>query len=78
MFGGNCYIGRYENRPINDVASPTAPPPMSFDEWPGPQFNPRQPETFPAYLQAHREWMLRLMQRQFGRRPPLSEKPQSP
>jgi len=42
---------------------------MAFDDWPGPQFDPRQPETFATYLKAHREWMLRLVERQFGRRP---------
>ena len=42
---------------------------MDFQDWPGPQFDPRQPETFAAYLEAHRKWMQALMHRQFGRSP---------
>ena len=38
-------------------------------DWPGPQFDPSHPEAFSSYIKAHREWMLRLMQRQFGHRP---------
>jgi len=63
-------LGRQENRPeASGDPDPTAPRPITFDDWPGPQFDPRQPETFEAYLRAHRDWMLRLMERQFGRRP---------
>ena len=64
-------IARYNiSRPADEVEpASTAPQPMAFDDWPGPQFDPRQPETFATYLKAHREWMLRLVERQFGRRP---------
>ena len=67
---GNRYVGHHEDRPAEaDPASASAPRPISFNDWPGPQFDPRRPETFDAYLKAHRRWMLRLMERQFGRTP---------
>lgn len=70
VFRGNRYVGRHEDRPEDLEAPPTsAPQPTQFADWPGPQFDPRQPEKFDAYLQAHRAWMLRLMERQFGRSP---------
>jgi hypothetical protein len=71
---GNRYLGRHENPP-GDAAKPggSAPPPVAFDDWPGPQFDPREPGKFDAYLAAHRAWMLRLMERQFGRKPPVAE-----
>jgi hypothetical protein len=68
VFCGNRYLGRHEGRP-EEIEPPaaTAPRPIAFEDWPGPQFDPRQPETFAAFLKAHRAWMLRLMERQFGR-----------
>ena len=52
-----------------------APQPIRFDDWPGPQFDPREPERFKAYLKAHRAWMMRLMKRQFGVQPLRNSKP---
>jgi hypothetical protein len=70
-FHGNRYLGNHVDRPEESVTEPSqAPDPLAFDDWPGPQFNPRQPDRFPAFLRAHRRWMLRLMERQFGTRPP--------
>jgi hypothetical protein len=73
-FIGNRYVGRHKGRPLeygDHLAS--APRPIAFPDWPGPDSDPRQPERFPAYLKAHRKWMLRLMQRQFGRTPSAGE-----
>jgi hypothetical protein len=70
VFRGNRYVGPQEDRPQdNEAPSATAPQPIQFTDWPGPQFDPRQPDKFEAFVKAHREWMLRLMERQFGRRP---------
>jgi hypothetical protein len=71
VFRGNRYAGQHDGCPtesLTDVSA--APKPMLFQDWPGPQFDPRAPEKFSAYIQAHRKWMLRLMERQFGVRPP--------
>ncbi len=73
VVSGNAYIGRHEDRPVDNGRDPSAAPkPIAFDDWPGPQFDPAHPEKFGAYIQAHRQWMLRLMERQFGRRPPAT------
>lgn len=69
-FRGNRYLGRHEGRPADHEAPPaTAPQPIPFEDWPGPQFDPRQPDTFGSFLDVHRAWLLQLMERQFGRRP---------
>lgn len=71
-FRGNRYLGRHEDRPVDSVSNnSTAPQPITFEDWPGPQFDPREPGNFDTYLRQHREWMLRLMERQFGRKPAL-------
>ncbi len=69
-FQGNRFAGRHEDRPEQaPEPAASAPKPMDFQDWPGPQFDPRQPETFAAYLEAHRKWMQALMHRQFGHSP---------
>jgi len=79
-FAGNRYLGHHVDPPTEEPATGrcTAPNPIRMVDWPGPQFDPRQPGTFNAYLKAHRSWMLRLMKRQFGRQPILAPKPASP
>lgn len=73
LFAGNVYAGTHEDRPQDDDANgPAAPRPITFADWPGPQFDPAHPETFHAYIRAHRKWMLRLMKKQFDQRPPKS------
>ncbi len=72
VVSGNVFLGRHEDRPVDTGKdSSAAPKPIAFEDWPGPQFDPSHPETFSRYIQAHRQWMLRLMERQFGRRPPV-------
>jgi hypothetical protein len=74
VFSGNHYEGRHEDRPAEDAGGDSlAPKPVTFEDWPGPQFDPREPQKFSAFINAHRAWMLRLMERQFGRRPSLHE-----
>jgi hypothetical protein len=70
VFQGNRYLGRHEHQPVeSNPTDSSAPIPIRFSDWPGPQFDPRNPEKFPAYIQHHRTWMMRLMRQQFGRRP---------
>lgn len=69
-FHGNRYVGRHENPPADGNSTGTsAPQPIRFEDWPGPQFDPRAPEKFNTYLKTHRAWMVRLMKRQFGKKP---------
>ncbi|MGH7972882.1 MAG: right-handed parallel beta-helix repeat-containing protein, partial [Limisphaerales bacterium] len=68
-FEGNRYVGKHADPPSEALSTGKAPEPIQFDDWPGPQFDPRQPDTFDHYIKAHRAWMVCLMKRQFGRRP---------
>lgn len=69
VFEGNRYIGQHKDRPEDKADSAAAPNPISFDDWPGPQFDPHEPQRFAQFIKEHRAWMLRLMQRQFGKAP---------
>jgi hypothetical protein len=69
VFRGNRYVGRHEGRPEGEPPPDRAPTPITFDDWPGPQFDPREPEKLRPFLLAHRAWMLSLMEKQFGHRP---------
>ncbi len=70
VFSGNVYSGRHEDRPVEKESDCTAAPkPVTFADWPGPQFDPAHTEDFSSFIKAHRKWMLRLMERQFGRPP---------
>jgi hypothetical protein len=72
VFRGNRFEGRHEGHPESaGGAFGKAPRPIAFDDGPGPRFDPTNPETFGAFIEAHREWVLRLMERQFGQRPEL-------
>lgn len=66
VFDGNRYIGRNLNRPEDPkgVVEESAPPPEL--DWSGPQFDPIDPDRFDAFMAAHREWIIRLFQQQFG------------
>jgi hypothetical protein len=76
-FQGNHYLGRHENRPPESgVDVSTAPKPIQFDGWPGPQFDPRHPDDFGRFMVEHRQWMTRLMERQFGHYPPVETRAQ--
>jgi len=36
-------------------------------EWEAPPFDLARPDNFESFLERHRQWMLRLFERQFGR-----------
>ncbi len=72
VFSGNRYVGRHEDQPQEEASKgSTAPRPIRFEDWPGPQFDPHQPEKFNTYIKAHRAWMEHLMKRQFGKGPSI-------
>ena len=75
VFRRNRYLGVHENRPVEtDADDSAAPDPITFDDWPGPQFDPHQPDTFGRFIDAHRGWMLRLMKRQFPKNAPTGQR----
>lgn len=69
VFAGNRYEGSHAGKPEDNTPG-KAPRALKDWEWnwPGPQLDPAQPEKFEDYIEAHRAWMVRLMERQFGRR----------
>jgi hypothetical protein len=65
VFEGNQYIGRHVDRPEDAKGVERGSPPPQLD-WNEPQFDPSKPDEFDAFLKKHREWMMRLFNRQFG------------
>ncbi len=65
IFEGNRYSGKQVDRPEDSKAVLDAVPPEI--DWEAPQFDPAKPDEFEAYLAKHRQWMMRLFERQFGR-----------
>lgn len=66
-FEGNRYAGHQVDRPPDpsgvDEDLENAP---KFD-WNAPEFDPSRPDELDAFLVRHREWMIALFERQFGR-----------
>jgi hypothetical protein len=63
VFDGNRYSGEHAGRPADahaGVATPRRP------LWNGPQFDPARGGNFNRFLAAHRAWMRRLREAQFG------------
>ena len=66
VFDGNVYLGRHLDRPSDAAgkeAASTGAPPSGDDE---PSFDPASPRNFDAFLAAHRSWMIRMLEREFG------------
>lgn len=37
-------------------------------QWEGPRFDPSKPEGFEPFIKAHRAWLVKLLEAQFGRK----------
>jgi hypothetical protein len=72
-FEGNRYFGQTKDIPqdASAIIDPHYRQPKL--DWSEPIFDPEHPETFPAYLTEHRQWMLNLFTSQFGEPPHLDE-----
>lgn len=66
VFDGNRYIGRHIDRPEDATGVTAESATVPRLEWNGPQYDPAHPDGFDAFLERHRQWMLRLFQAQFG------------
>jgi hypothetical protein len=73
QFEGNKYLGRNVDLPQDPTAviDPNYRPAKL--DWTEPAFDPAHPEQFSVYLAKHRQWMLHLFARQFGRPPHLED-----
>jgi hypothetical protein len=71
VFEGNRWVGNHANAPddLTAVVDPPAPEPQF--EWTGPELDSLNPENVASFMRAHREWMMRLCEQQFGAPPKL-------
>lgn len=65
-FVGNTYVGTHTDRP-EDAQAKTEYKPKKL-EWDGPRFDPSKPEGFDMFMRAHRAWLVKLLETQFGRK----------
>ncbi len=67
VFEGNRYIGRNIDHPVDatGVFLDSRIPPER--DWNGPPFDTSDPDAFDVFLAAHRKWITRLLEQQFGR-----------
>jgi hypothetical protein len=66
VFTGNQYFGKQIDRPDDPTGTVTAKTPTMSRDWEGPQFDPAQPDTFPAFMVRHKAWLNALMTSEFG------------
>jgi hypothetical protein len=65
-FERNRYLGNHIGAPSEVTSHAESAPTPAHLDWNEPIFDPAQPELFPAYLNAHRQWLRRLFIAQFG------------
>jgi hypothetical protein len=70
-FEGNRYFGRHFDRPEGNSAVGKSSYHPDDNRWKEPTFNPSHPELFSAYLERHRNWMLRLFYKEFKTEPKI-------
>jgi hypothetical protein len=64
-FEANRYSGNHVDAP-EDAKGARQPRPPKLD-WNAPDFDPAKPDGFEQFLGRHRQWMLRLFEKQFGK-----------
>lgn len=66
VFEGNRYAGSHIGRPADPAAVEEPPGGVTPPGAGEPQFDPNFPERFDEFLAAHRAWMVRMFEREFG------------
>ena len=66
VFEGNRFIGSQIDQPEDKTGSVVEIAEIQKLEWEGPTFDPAKPDGFEAFMERHRQWMLRLFTQQFG------------
>jgi hypothetical protein len=65
-FAGNHYFGDVIHPPADDAVAINPPAPAATVDWSSePTFDPAHPETFSAYISAHRAWLVKLFKEEF-------------
>jgi hypothetical protein len=67
VFEGNHYVGTIVDRPNDPRAVVQASAPEPTLNWVGPRFDRVDSDHFDAFMAAHRKWMIRLFEKQFGK-----------
>jgi len=70
-YSGNKYVGAVTDPP-EDFQNGSAAVPHSNSpqiDWSGPSFDPSRPQDYPAFITAHRSWIISLFKQQFGHAP---------
>ena len=78
VFQGNRYYGRNVGAPADPDGFVQPDVPVVNRDWIGPAFDPAMPERYPRFLQAHRAWLTRLLEQEFGAPLRLSPPPMLP
>ncbi|MFN7997587.1 MAG: right-handed parallel beta-helix repeat-containing protein [Bryobacteraceae bacterium] len=71
VFDGNKYAGRQVDQPADKTGVQVTLADAPKIDWTAPEFDPASPAKFDEFLVRHREWMIRLFERQFGTPPNL-------
>jgi hypothetical protein len=66
-FDANQYIGRNLNHPQDPNGSFLESKPVPELDWNGPAFDLTNPDGYDQFLAAHRKWITRLFEQQFGK-----------
>ncbi len=73
IFEGNRYIGKHIDAPEDPKGSFVQSAAAPKLDWNAPVFDASRPDTLPEFMRRHRRWMLRLFERQFGKKPELAQ-----
>lgn len=71
IFSGNDFAGRHVDRPADEAARMREEAEQRPVDWAVPVMDMTKPDELPAFLDRHREWMLRMLRRELGTRPVL-------
>ena len=67
LFEGNRYYGDHANRPEDSSAVAEQAINAPKLDWDEPVFDAASPDDFDQFLRKHRQWMMTLFEKQFGR-----------
>ncbi len=67
VFEGNRYAGHQVDRPPDPSGADVKLTNSPRVNWKTPEFDPSKPDDFDAFLVRHRQWMIELFEREFGR-----------
>lgn len=72
-FHGNIYAGTHVNQPDDPAAETQREGEQPDRAWDVPVLDPARPDDLDDFLDAHRDWMMRMLRRELGERPSLAQ-----